>query len=135
MFFYPAARAFVEKIGARWEDSAEETGLQSNGCDFELFPDRLRELDDQVTKQVFHCTDSGRSFRISQKELSAYRRHGLPFPRLHWRERMDARTRLANHPKLHEGVSAKSGTVLHSSFPPGSGWTVWTREEYEKEFN
>jgi len=66
--------------GFRWEDDIQmtkgkETLLPEN------IPDHIRDIKDEITKEVLKCISCERNYKITEQELLFYRKMILPIPR------------------------------------------------------
>ncbi len=132
MVFFPLAENGAAAVGVPWVAPLPEVERYGGGVDL---PDSADEISEQLAGVVLKCPDTHRIFRYGKRELEVFKRRRIPLPRRHWKTRIERRTALANHPELYSDISARSGAPLVSSFPPESGWSVWSREEFEAEFN
>jgi hypothetical protein len=66
--------------GFRWEDdiqmtTGKETLLPEN------IPDHIKDIKDEITKEVLKCISCERNYKITEQELTFYRKMVLPIPR------------------------------------------------------
>lgn len=134
MLFYPLDAATASRLSIPWEHPTPDTSRAAESASAEL-PDSVQDMPGNISEQVFRCESSHRPFRLSTRELNIHQKLRIPLSSLHWKTRMEERAARINFPELHDRFSDLSGQPLQTSFPPGSDWTVWSREEYEKATN
>jgi hypothetical protein len=81
---FPMTKDEAITFGAKWEESevAVHAGIRSSDL-----PDRIEDVEDEITKQRIICPETGLSYNIAPAELAFYREHNIPLPRRHfdWR--------------------------------------------------
>ena len=128
MRYFPLSSAEAKKQGFAWleQESAGKGAIAAADI-----PDTLPETDASL---VVKSEASGKAFKITAKEITLYRKLGVPLPRLTYDERMEQRAKKLGGIKLYSRQCARTGKRLLSTFPPDSPWIVWDREDYEAEY-
>ncbi len=79
-------------------------------------PDSIKDVGDQLLKQVLVCEETGRMFRITTAELGFYRKVGVPIPSCHHDRRHLKRAHLRNPRALHDRLCPRCGTGIQSTY-------------------
>lgn len=132
MLYFPLSKSEALRRGASWHEE-EETNTKASRS-WETLPGKTSEISDDILQESFSCETSAKIYRITKRELQAYRARNIPVPREHWRERLLKRIALLNPPRLHERVCPRTSRKITSSFPNTENWIVWERETYLTEF-
>jgi len=127
--YFPLTKEEVERRGLQWHEQQIPEAAQA--IDSSQLPDKLPATDDPI---IVKSALSGRPFKITSQEIKRYRQFKVPLPRLTYDERMEERSRSMGEPRLYDRTCAKTGKPIKTTFPPGSPWIVWARDEWEKEF-
>lgn len=130
---FPLSREEARRKGYWWaEQSAQTGGIEQKSA---TLPDRTSDASDSLLSETYTCESSGQPYRITARELRAYRARNLPLPRQHWRMRMLEREELANPLQIYSRNCARTGKPIMTTFPPQSPWKVWDSKEYSQEFS
>ncbi|MFH0769955.1 MAG: hypothetical protein V1926_01105 [Candidatus Peregrinibacteria bacterium] len=127
--YYPISEEEARRQGCTWfeEDVVDYPGAIAAAA----LPDALPKTEEPiVVKSAF----SGRPFNITTREIQRYRTMHVPLPRTSYEERMNKRAEQLGRPELYQRTCMKTGKTLLSPYPPEAPYTIWDREEYEKEF-
>ena len=146
--YFPLTKEQALERGYRWrEHHANDYKVTIQAKDL---PDRLADVSDSITSEVVGCLHEGncqdrcsRAFRITQDELSLYKRLGVPLPRLCFGCRHDARLRLRNPMRLwhrqcmctaeghnHNGTCHNE---FETSYAPERKEVIYCESCYQKE--
>jgi hypothetical protein len=96
--------------------------------------DSIHDVNDDILKKVLISKSTKRHYKITQDELSFYKKHNIPIPRESFYERYERRFKLATSYKLFKSKSSKSGIEILTSYNPNDNQIVWSIEEYKKNF-
>ncbi len=83
--FYPLAKEEAIRRGYKWKDREKRNyNITKEGKEL---PETIREVDDSILKEVIGCAEKDKvystgAYRITENELSFYRRMDLPLPRV-----------------------------------------------------
>jgi hypothetical protein len=127
---FPLTKEETAKRGWWWYD--KEALKSEQALDAAALPDGLPASNDPI---VARSALSGRPYRITGEEIKRYRKLRVPLPRLCYDERMEQRVKLLGGVELFERACARTGKILLTTFPPSVPWTIWDREEYDREFS
>ncbi|MBI2636266.1 hypothetical protein HYW84_02990 [Candidatus Peregrinibacteria bacterium] len=93
----------------------------------------IANISDDVTKKIFACEATGKSFRVTVQELRFYRDNRLPLPRFHPDERHKRRMTMRNPRKLWDRTCATCRTKIRTSYAPERPEKILCEECYLKE--
>ena len=77
--FFPLTKDEALKNNYHWRD--HELPNYSITKEPKDLPDHIKDVADEILKEVIACADCGRGFRIARMELDFLRRMNLPLPR------------------------------------------------------
>lgn len=77
---FPMTKEEVLAAGFRWEDDVQMTKGKETLVP-EQIPDHIRDVSDEITKEVLRCISCERNYKITEQELLFYRKMVLPIPR------------------------------------------------------
>ncbi len=76
----PLTKKEVLEQGFRWEDDIQKTEGKETMKQEEI-QDHIKDIPDSVTDEILQCIDCNRNYKITNQELSFYRKMILPIPR------------------------------------------------------
>lgn len=127
--YFPITREEAAKRGLHWgEDHEQRIPVTQNAV-----PDSIREVDESVCKEVFPCTVSDKSFKITQHEFKFYKANDIPLPDTFFYERHLSRLRKRNPRKLWNRPCARCKKDIRTSYAPDRPEIVVCEECYLKE--
>ncbi len=151
--FFPLVKGEAAQKGYTWRDL--ETREFQTTIDAENLPDHIKDVDDEILKEVIKCAACAKAFRLIPMELGFYRRMTLPLPRVCHNCRFIERTKYRNQPKFYRrgcqcagqrsenGVYQNQGGHAHgaspcpnefeTSFAPGRKEIVYCESCYQAE--
>ena len=96
--FFPLTKEQAEEKGYLWrEPEKREYETTIRAADL---PDHIKDVSDDIVKEIIECASCKRAYRIIPMELQFYRHISLPIPRLCPECRFQARFKFVNPPKL-----------------------------------
>ena len=128
--YYPLTREQAAQLGATWEDYKETSGYQ--GVKIQV-PDDISKVNDTITKEILHCEQCGKNYKIILQELQFYRKLLLPLPKKCPECRYKGRLELRNPRTLWTRSCAKCGTDMQTTYAPDRPETVYCESCYLKE--
>lgn len=141
--YFSLSKEQAQKEGLRWNAEADTPYKGSDGIIAEKLAPAIREVNDDITKQVIICSETKRAYKITVAELKFYRELGLPLPRLHPECRHRRRMALRNPRKLWQrqchctltshGHDKKCTMQFATTFQPDRSELVYCEECYHKE--
>ncbi len=78
--YFPLSETEAKSKGFLWRDIERKEFKISK--DFKDLPDNIKDVKDDVLKEVIKCSACGRAYRIVAMELNFLRQIGIPLPRL-----------------------------------------------------
>jgi hypothetical protein len=149
--YYPVSRDQALAYGFRWQEQSTGTFGKETIAEKDL-PETIAQVSDSILSDILVCRDCGKNYRITEAELSFYRRMGLPLPHLDFECRHQARMAKRNPRKLwhrscmcgsanspqattdhgHKGVCENE---FETSYSPDRPEKVYCESCYQKEVN
>lgn len=127
--YYPLNREQATIHGFNWHTpDPKEYQKQSY-----LVPENIKNVTDQITKEVLACETCGKNFKIVIQELSFYRKKIIPIPTKCPDCRHKDRLNLRNPRKLWERSCSKCKMKIKSSYSPERSEIVYCENCYLKE--
>jgi len=88
MEYFPMSKTEASERSYTWQDNNYDPKVPENvkAIKAEEYTDQQWEElknDNEIIKQIFICTESGRPFRILKQELESYRKHNVSLPKFH----------------------------------------------------
>lgn len=128
--YFPLTADECKAKGWRWKDMNNEKLYQ--GPEY-VIQDDVKDVPDEVVKQILICEKSQKPYRIIEAELKFYKRMGIPLPRRSPDQRHLDRMALRNPRKLFQRECGKCRKMLASSFDTSRPEKVYCDECYLKE--
>lgn len=100
---------------------------------WEILPDNINKISDDILKKAIICKVSGKPFRIVKQELDFYRKHWLSVPKKHPNIRHKSRFRQKPNRTLYSRKCNKSWNEILSVYPQDVPFRVYSQEAYNKE--
>lgn len=148
--YYPLSRDEALSRGYRWQESTTGTFGKETITE-ENIPKSITATPDSITGDILACTLCGKNFRITEAELSFYRRMGIPLPHQDFECRHQARMHSRTPRKLFDGAcmcardghghpSASSGPTagkcaetFKTPYSPTTSATIYCENCYQRE--
>ena len=132
---YPLTKDAVFARGLNWREE-KDTGVDLTKLDVlrvHDLPDDSADAPEDILKKVIVCEETGRPFRLTEYELSFYKKRKLPLPRVHPDVLIYALL-MQRHPyRLWDDVCKKCAKVMKSAYDPSRNFTVYCEDCYQKE--
>ncbi|MEK7086037.1 MAG: hypothetical protein AAB953_03420 [Patescibacteria group bacterium] len=128
--YFPLTKEQALKNGWRWRDLENDTNHKAS--DYKI-PDNIKDVPDDICKQVLICEKSGRPYRIIEQELRFYRRMNIPVPHRTPDQRHFDRNKLRNPRKLWKNNCKKCGAQLNTTYSPDRPEKVYCEKCYLAE--
>ncbi len=139
---FPLTREKALAYGFRWQEQSTGTFGKETIAEKDL-PETIAQVSDAILSEILVCCDCGKNYRITEAELSFYRRMGLPIPHQDFECRHQARMAKRNPRTLwhrqcmcdkerhdHEGTCP---VEFETSFAPDRPEIVYCESCYQKE--
>lgn len=131
--YFPKPKEQVIKEGYLWRDKPPgEYKITLKASDL---PDDIKEVNDNILKEVIQCDSCKNAYRIIAAELNFYRRFSIPLPRMCFSCRHTERRRKMNPLKLWHRRCMKKGCTneFETSYSPDRPEIVYCESCYQKE--
>ncbi len=128
--YFPLEKAEAVRRGYRWKEDTETT--KYFGPKIEI-PDNIRDVSDDITKQILTCATCSRKYKVIVQELRFYREMHLPVPRKCPDCRHKNRMALRNPRKLWDRTCMKCRTPIQTSYAPDRKEIVYCETCYQKD--
>ncbi len=128
--FYPLEKNKALSLGALWEDSIEQEKI---GEKYSI-PDNIKDASDDIAKKVLQCEECSKPFRLILQEYTYYKQYNIPIPHYCFDCRYQQLMKKRLPRKMYTNTCAKTGKDILTSFAPDSGYIVYDKNEFDKEF-
>ncbi|MFH0928431.1 MAG: hypothetical protein V1821_03080, partial [bacterium] len=123
-FYMPMKKEEALALGFNWEDDVTwTTGKETLRTD--QVPDDIKDVEDDILKQVLACTKCGRNYSLIRQELEFYRRESIPVPRECFVCRDNRRASLRQPRKLWDGTCLKCQASFKTTHDPAKKERVY----------
>lgn len=116
MDFFPLTRDQTAARGWQWKE--EELQSQNYMGPDAVIPDTIGEVDDAITDKVLTCSETGKKYKITPKEMSFHKKQNIPLPRMCPDERHRKRMALKSQRMLYTRLCNHCGATLETTFAP-----------------
>ena len=96
-------------------------------------PESIKDVDEDICKQILRCEKSGKLYKITPQELKFYKKMNLPIPRRAPFQRHLDRLRLRNPRVLRDGKCEKCGNDFETAYPVDRPEKLYCEKCYLKE--
>ena len=131
--FYPLSKDEAKKRGWAWKEVIDELPKVEKTIPAAKLPDKTADIPDDVLNWALKCEATGRPFKLIAQELSYYRKHSLPVPRVHPDERHRQRFELRNPRHFWVRKCDSCGKAIQTSYSPDRPEKVYCEQCYLKE--
>jgi hypothetical protein len=101
----------------------------------ENIPQTIDEVDDSILEKAIICAQTGRPFRITNAELSFYRKMKLPLPHLHPNIRIEKKYTFSPIGTRFYTTCYKCSKDIESIFNPKDNYKLYCEKCYQQEVN
>lgn len=127
--YCPLIREQALKLEVKWKE--DDTINRYEGPKA-IVPDSIKDVKDEITKQILTCETCGKNYKIIIQELKFYRDMGLPVPKNCPDCRHKARLALRNPRKLWDRQCMKCRTNIKTSYSPDRKEIVYCKKCYNE---
>ncbi|MEK7572247.1 MAG: hypothetical protein AAB493_00050 [Patescibacteria group bacterium] len=130
--YFPLNKEEALKRGFTWQE--ETTGTYGKET-IKNIPKTIGEVSEDILKEILVCEECNKNFRITEAELSFYKRMGLPIPHKDFECRHKDRMSKRNPRKLWHRKCMKKGcnNEFETSYSPDRQKTVYCETCYNQE--
>ena len=129
MEWFPLNKEEAQKEGLNWRDIEPRDYLDATI----QIPEHIRDVKDEITKEILKCETCGKNYRLIQMEIDFYRRFNLPVPHQCFLCRDRARGRLLNPIEIHNRKCDKCGKDIKSSWSVDKPEIIYCEKCYQQE--
>lgn len=126
--YFPLSQAETKTIGYRWQKDEPKASRDQ----IYAVPDRIDQVQDDVTAQILRCDHCAKNYKIVAQELAVYRERRIPLPGCCVDCRYLKRFAEKNPMRLREGTCAKCGKKMQTSYPEETDMNIYCEECYLK---
>ncbi len=134
--FFPLTKEEALKKGYKWRDAEKKNHKTTITAD--KLPDTITEVGDAILNEVIECSEKDSQFsvgayRITESELSFYRRMDLPLPRVCFNVRHMRRILKRPSFKLHKRNCSKCGIEANVVYTEAYAPIIYCEQCYQQE--
>ena len=141
---FPLSRDEAIAQGFAWQDhmqitKGKETLLPEN------IPDSISDIDNSILNEVLRCVECARNYKLTESELTFYKKHHIPVPRSCFFCRVNHRFALKTPSKIwHRTCMCIDGSHSHAqrcpnefetSYDPARPEVIYCESCYHQSFN
>ncbi|MBU0578179.1 hypothetical protein KJ742_05045 [Patescibacteria group bacterium] len=130
MDFFPLTKEQALELGYGWR---EEDAKDYQVATISEIPDNIKDIGDDITKEILACVDCGKNYKVIAQELKFYREINLPIPHHCPTCRHRIRFELRNPLNLFSRQCNKCKKEIKSTYPPDCPEEVYCEQCYLKE--
>ena len=125
---FPITKEEAAALGYRWYEK-QESSDQYLGPSVTL-PDDIRQISDNISKQILICEATFKPYKIIPQELKFYRELNIPIPRKCPDQRHKERMALRNPRKLWQRQCVKCSKKIQTTYAPERPEIVYCEDCY-----
>ena len=131
--YFPKTQLEAIEEGYSWRD--KNPGEHKITIDSKDLPDDIKDVTDNILKEIIRCEFCKNAYRIIEPEFKFYQRFSIPLPRLCFNCRYLERRRKANPLKLWHRKCMKPGCVneFETSYAPERPEIIYCEQCYQEE--
>jgi CxxC-x17-CxxC domain-containing protein len=132
MEYFPLTREEAATGGLRWREPNDDMPNVKRTVPADRLPEEIADVPDDILNWAITCSESGRPFRVVQRELAFYRQQDLPIPHLHPDLRHSRRQSRRTGVRLFTRSCSKCDKEIQTTFTPDRPETVYCEECYHQ---
>ncbi|MEI8230468.1 MAG: hypothetical protein WCG83_05040 [Candidatus Peregrinibacteria bacterium] len=130
---FPLTKDVALAWGFSWKDNVDEPVTVEKIIPGDRLPDNLDDIPDDILNWAIRCSETGRPYRVTKKELAFYRQQSLPVPTVHPDVRSRNRLAARNPRELWKRNCKKCGKPVETTYGPNRAEIIYCEECYLKE--
>jgi len=132
--YFPLTKEEALKRGFRWQEKTTGT-YGKETIKTEQIPNSIEKVDEKILDEILVCEECNKNYRITQAELSFYKRMHLPIPHKDFECRHKDRMSKRNPRKLWHRKCMKEGcqNEFETSYAPDRPEIVYCESCYNQE--
>ncbi|MFA5788421.1 MAG: hypothetical protein WC924_00895 [Candidatus Gracilibacteria bacterium] len=127
--YFPLSQEQAAQMGLSWK-LAEEKEFMKQALQV---PEEIRNVPDDITKEILACIACGKNYRIIAQELQFYRKMKLPIPQKCPNCRYQERLFFRSSHKLYDRTCSKCQKAIKTTYQPNDQKIVFCEDCYLKE--
>lgn len=130
---YPMIEGEAKAKDLYWQD---EKDSDMSGLDIimqEYVPDSIDDIDGTFFSKAFIGVNSGKPYRLLEREVDFYKQHRIPVPAEAPYERMLSRFNIQNYFRISKDICTKCSKEIDSAYPTIDGWRPYCETCYQNE--
>ncbi len=124
---YPLTKEEALRLGMKWKD--DDVSNRYEGPKVSI-PDAIKDVTDEITKEILTCEKCQKNYRIVVQELQFYRAMQVPIPKMCFDCRHLNRLALTPPRKLYERNCQKCGVSIQTTYAPDRPEIVYCEKCY-----
>ncbi len=136
MDFFPLTKNEIENLGYKWKEKEKknyQTTIKSNDL-----PETILETGENILNEVIECAEKDKeysvgAYKITENELSFYKRMDLPLPRVCFDVRHKRRLIRRPQPNLYDRVCTKCNAEVKTVYDQSRAPIVYCEKCYQQE--
>jgi hypothetical protein len=133
--YFPANKKDIEELWWNRLDTFADINIP-DGVTFvhaSTLPGDPAQCPDMIADTPVQCQETGRLYRILQKELDFYRKRGIPLPRIHHDQRYLYRIQHMPSKDLFVRACSQTWEKIISVYPSDVWFPVWSQRAYDEQ--
>jgi hypothetical protein len=136
MDFFPLTKTEVEDMGYKWKE--KEKRNYSTTVKSSDLPETIGEVGEEILNEVIECAEKDKeysvgAYKITQNELSFYRKMDLPLPKVCFDVRHKRRLERRPPPVLYNRSCSKCNTEVETVYDESRAPIVYCEKCYQQE--
>ena len=127
--FFPLSKDEALAKGFTWRDPDSREYLPATV----VVPDHIKEIKDDILKEILKCVSCGKNYQIIPKELQFLRRFNFPIPAHCPLCRDRARIKQLNPMQTYKRTCDKCDAAIETSYAPDRPEIVYCEDCYKQE--
>ncbi|MCA9356194.1 hypothetical protein KC852_01590 [Candidatus Nomurabacteria bacterium] len=129
---FPMTKEETLRLGFRWEEDIQQTKGKETIA-YEQIPDNIKDVNENITKEVLCCIECERNYRITQQELIFYKKMDIPVPRKCFYCRHKDRIKRRGPYKFWDRNCNNCNKNINTNYDPNRPEIVYCESCYQKE--
>ena len=132
--YMPLSREGALAQGYKWRDNIPGTAGQGT-IEYSKLPKDPKEYSDKLLREVLTCEKCEKNFKLINREINFYKKNRLALPTQCFNCRHALRMSKRNPRNLWEGICAKCGINIRTSYPPEDQkiYQIYCEKCYQQE--
>ncbi|MBI5139562.1 hypothetical protein HZA26_03060, partial [Candidatus Nomurabacteria bacterium] len=128
---FPLTKDEALAKGYKWEDDIQKTEGKET-IKLEDVPDNIKDVADNILNEVLKCLNCARNYKITNQEISFYRKMNLPLPRKCFYCRHRDRMTKRGPYKFWNRICSKCQTEITTNYAPDRPEIIYCEKCYQQ---